>query len=131
MKHGVWRDIFFKKHAVEEIWRGAVTRLLRHSYDLINPGSLPGLGHIRDKKQWQRYLQAQYGRRWKVHFAKRQIPRSVPEATAGVGGEAQALQRRRGGAQLLRPPHTAVPPADAAPGRDDRALYQSYPGEAF
>nr|WP_323102502.1 transposase [Klebsiella variicola] len=44
IKHGVWRDIFFKKHAVEEIWRGAVTRLLRHSYNLINPGSLPGLG---------------------------------------------------------------------------------------
>ncbi|MGK6038296.1 IS91 family transposase, partial [Klebsiella pneumoniae] len=48
-----------------------VIRLLRHSHDLINPGSLPGLGHIRDKKQWQRYLQAQYGRRWKVHFAKK------------------------------------------------------------
>ena len=71
IRHGVWRDIFFKKHAVEEIWRGAVIRLLRHSYDLINPGSLPGLGHIRDKKQWRRYLQAQYGRRWKVHFAKK------------------------------------------------------------
>nr|WP_260617082.1 transposase [Klebsiella oxytoca] len=50
IKHGVWRNIFFKKHAVEKIWRGAVTRLLRHSYNLINPGSLPGLGHIRDKK---------------------------------------------------------------------------------
>nr|WP_243703037.1 transposase [Klebsiella grimontii] len=71
IKHGIWRDIFFKKHAVEKIWRGAVTRLLRHSYDLINPGGQPGLGHIRDKKQWQRYLQAQYGRRWKVHFAKK------------------------------------------------------------
>uniref|UniRef100_UPI00387E3437 hypothetical protein n=1 Tax=Arsenophonus nasoniae TaxID=638 RepID=UPI00387E3437 len=41
---------FFKKKDVEEIWRGAVIRLLRHSYDLINPGLLPGLGHIRDKK---------------------------------------------------------------------------------
>nr|AMQ11472.1 Mobile element protein [Shigella dysenteriae] len=71
IKHGVWRDIFFKKHAVEKIWRGAVTRLLRHSYNLINPGSQPGLGHIRDKKQWGRYLEAQYGRRWKVHFAKK------------------------------------------------------------
>ena len=71
IKHGVWRNLFFKKYAVEKIWRGAVIRLLRHSYDLINPGRLPGLGHIRDKKQWQRYLQAQYGRRWKVHFAKK------------------------------------------------------------
>ncbi|MCE7489050.1 transposase [Klebsiella sp. JB_Kp008] len=49
IKHGVWRDLFFKKQPVEEIWRRAVTRLLRHSYDLINPGGQPGLGHIRDK----------------------------------------------------------------------------------
>ncbi|WGM08360.1 transposase (plasmid) [Arsenophonus nasoniae] len=48
-KHSVWRKLFFKKKDVEEIWRGAVIRLLRHSYDLINPGLLPGLGHIRDK----------------------------------------------------------------------------------
>nr|WP_249324838.1 transposase [Enterobacter mori] len=71
IKHGVWRDIFFKKQAVEEIWRGSVIRLLRHSYDLINPGSLLGLGHICDQKQWLRYLQAQYGRHRKVHFAKK------------------------------------------------------------
>ncbi|MEQ4963008.1 hypothetical protein ABN106_22865 [Enterobacter hormaechei] len=44
IKHGVWRDLFFKKQPVEEIWRGAVIRLLRHSYDLINPGRLPGWG---------------------------------------------------------------------------------------
>ncbi|HFD7920429.1 TPA: transposase [Klebsiella variicola] len=67
IKHVDWRDLFFKKHAVEEIWRGA----LRHSYNLINPGRLPGLGYIRDKKQWQRYFPAQCGRRWKVHFAKK------------------------------------------------------------
>ncbi|MCG7803983.1 MULTISPECIES: transposase [Enterobacter] len=71
VKHGVWRALFFKKKVVEEIWRGAVIRLLRKSYDLINPGSLPGLGHIRDREQWRRYLQAQYGRHWKVHFAKK------------------------------------------------------------
>ncbi|QBY45757.1 IS91 family transposase [Arsenophonus nasoniae] len=70
-KHSVWRKLFFKKKDVEEIWRGAVIRLLRHSYDLINPGLLPGLGHIRDKKHWRRYLRAQYGRYWKVHFAKK------------------------------------------------------------
>uniref|UniRef100_UPI00373AF5B6 hypothetical protein n=1 Tax=Raoultella ornithinolytica TaxID=54291 RepID=UPI00373AF5B6 len=63
IKRGVWRAFFFKKHSVEEIWRGAVIRLLLQSHDLINPGSLPGLGNIHDKKQWQRYLQAQYGRR--------------------------------------------------------------------
>ncbi|ENT7860482.1 transposase [Salmonella enterica] len=71
IRHDVWRELFFKKHAVEEIWRGAVIRLLRHSYELINPGRLPGLGHIRNKKQWRWYLQAQYGRCWKVHFARK------------------------------------------------------------
>ncbi|UAN18817.1 IS91 family transposase [Enterobacter asburiae] len=71
MKHGVWKSIFFKKQAVEKIWRTAVTELLRDNYDRINPASLPGHGHLRDEKQWRRYLQAQYGRRWKVHFAKK------------------------------------------------------------
>ena len=71
IKHNTWRSLFFKKKAVEKIWRGAVIRLLRESYDRIKPGSLPGLGHIRDETQWQRYLKAQYGRYWKVHFAKK------------------------------------------------------------
>ncbi len=39
IKHGVWRALFFKKKAVEEIWRGAIIRLLRHIYDLIAPGT--------------------------------------------------------------------------------------------
>lgn len=71
MKHGGWKNIFFKKSAVEDIWRTAVTELLRDSYEQVAPGNLPGLGHIRDERQWRRYLQAQYGRRWKVHFAKK------------------------------------------------------------
>lgn len=71
VKHGIWKDIFFKKNKVEEIWRNAVTELLRDSYERINPGSLPGYGHLRDEKQWRRYLDAQYGRYWKVHFAKK------------------------------------------------------------
>lgn len=32
IKYGVWRELFFKKHAVEESWRSMATRLLRHSY---------------------------------------------------------------------------------------------------
>lgn len=54
---------------------------------------------------------------------ERQISGPVPEATTGVGGEAEA--------PLLRPPDAAVPAADADPGGDARALYQSYPGEAL
>ncbi|RAP71429.1 putative transposase, partial [Candidatus Erwinia dacicola] len=44
--------------AVEKIWRNAVIRLLRDSYAQIMPSMLPDLGHIRDERQWRRYLQA-------------------------------------------------------------------------
>lgn len=71
IQHDGWRDIFFKKKKVEEIWRTAVIRLLRDSYERISPGSLPRLGHLRDETQWRRYLKAQYGRHWKVHFARK------------------------------------------------------------
>ncbi|EEQ00954.1 Transposase [Yersinia rohdei ATCC 43380] len=56
---------------MEKIWRGAVIRLLSESYDRINPGSLPVLGHIRDETQWRRYLKVQHGRYWKVYLAKK------------------------------------------------------------
>ena len=94
VKNDVWRNLFFKKKAVEEIWRGAVIRLLRASHDRINPGSLPGLGHIRGERQWQRYLQAQYQRYWKVHFAKK---------TRGAWLSVKYLGR-----YLKRPPVAAV-----------------------
>ncbi len=64
-------------------------------------------------------------------LAERQISGPVPEATARVSSEAEALQRWCHGAPLLRPPDAAVPAADADAGGDDRALYQSYPGEAL
>ena len=53
VKHNVWRSLFFKKKAVETIWRPAVIRLLRGSYDRIMPGMLPGLGHWRSSRMWQ------------------------------------------------------------------------------
>ena len=58
VKHGVWRSLSFQKKLVETIWRTAVIRLLRGSYDRILSGMLPDLGHIRDERQWQCYLQA-------------------------------------------------------------------------
>ncbi|EIY0670573.1 transposase [Salmonella enterica] len=39
VKNGVCHELFFRKKAVEEIWCGAMTRLLHHSCGLINPGS--------------------------------------------------------------------------------------------
>jgi hypothetical protein len=92
-------------------WRGAVIRLLRASYDRVNPATLPGHGHIRDEKQWKRYLQAQYQRHWKVHFAKKTHggavftsttttkPSSI-NARADPGGDAVALRQPYPGTTL-------------------------------
>ncbi|RAP70109.1 transposase [Candidatus Erwinia dacicola] len=100
VKHGAWRVLFFKKkQQVETIWRDAIIRLLRASQDRVNPGKLPNLGHICDEKQWKRYLQAQYQRHWKVHFAKRPaglgaaIPRPLSETPASGGVATPSLPR--------------------------------------
>ncbi|EMB4113001.1 hypothetical protein P7W34_003804 [Serratia marcescens] len=59
IKHGTWRQLFFKKKEVEAIWRNAVIYLLRDNYAQINPGPLPGLGHIRNEERWHRYVRHQ------------------------------------------------------------------------
>ena len=60
-------------------------------------------------------------------LAQREIPRALPEASAGGGVSAATLQRRSRGTSLPRSPHTAIQTANAEPGRDDRALYQPHP----
>ncbi|EBS4373291.1 hypothetical protein DQD18_15095 [Salmonella enterica subsp. enterica serovar Oranienburg] len=47
VKNGVCHELFFRKKAVEEIWCGAMTRLLHHRCGLINPGSHQGGAHPR------------------------------------------------------------------------------------
>lgn len=60
------------------------------------PGTLPGMGHVRDERQWCRYLQAQYALYWKVlHFAKK---------TRGAWHSVKYLGR-----YLKRPPVSAPP----------------------
>ncbi|BEO21292.1 hypothetical protein SMQC19_46390 (plasmid) [Serratia marcescens] len=49
VKHHVWRQLFFKKKAVEAIYRNAVVHLLRNNYAQITPGAMTGLGHIRNE----------------------------------------------------------------------------------
>ena len=93
VKHSTWRNLFFKKKEVESIWRNAVVYLLRDNYARINPGALPGLGHIRNEDRWYRYLHAQYRRCWKVHFAKK---------TRGAWRSVKSLGR-----YLKRPPVAA------------------------
>ncbi|MFB9087565.1 transposase [Erwinia tracheiphila] len=118
---------------------GAVTRLLRGSYERVSPGTLPGLGHIRDERQWRRYLKAQYGRHWKVHFAKK--TRGAWHSVKFLGRylkrppvSASRLRHYAGGAVVHhyldhRTGKHKTP--DAESGRDDRALYQPRSGAAF
>jgi hypothetical protein len=70
-EYGTWKPIFFKKKDVEKVWRSAVIRLLRDAYFQLQPNTLPGFGHIRDYPTWCRYLNAQFKRYWKLHFAKK------------------------------------------------------------
>ncbi|WP_411569364.1 transposase [Serratia sp. UGAL515B_01] len=73
LKHGVWRPIYFKKKIVEGYWRQAVIALLRESYASLD---LPAAGYqlIRDYREWCQFLEAQFQRRWKIHFAKKTKP---------------------------------------------------------
>lgn len=73
LKHGVWRPVYFKKKIFERYWRQAVIALLRESYASLD---LPAAGyqHIRDYRdyrEWYQYLEVQFQRRWKIHFAKK------------------------------------------------------------
>ncbi|WWK02126.1 transposase [Erwinia aphidicola] len=70
LKHGVWRPVYFKKKIVERYWRQAVIALLRESYASLN---LPAAGYqlIRDYREWCQFLEVQFQRRWKIHFAKK------------------------------------------------------------
>ena len=55
---------------VERYWHQAVIALLRqHSASLDLPGA--GYRHIRDYREWCQFLESQYQRRWKIHFAKK------------------------------------------------------------
>lgn len=70
LKHGIWRHIFFKKKIVERYWRQAVITLLRNNYPSLNlpTASYP---HIRNYREWCQFLEVQFQRRWKIHFAKK------------------------------------------------------------
>ncbi len=70
LKQAVWRTLFFKKNRVEQIWRISVIRLLRRHYDTLDM-SAAGHEHIRDFMEWNRFLEVQYQRCWKVHMAKK------------------------------------------------------------
>lgn len=69
-QHNVWRSIFFKKKVAERYWRLAVITLLRHSYGQLDLSD-PAYAHIRDYREWCQFLESQFQRRWKVHFAKK------------------------------------------------------------
>ncbi|AVX40587.1 IS91 family transposase [Yersinia massiliensis] len=70
LKYGVWRPVYFKKKIVERYWRQAVITLLRESYASLNL-SAAGYPLIRDYREWCQFLEVQFQRRWKIHFAKK------------------------------------------------------------
>ncbi|MGJ3355922.1 transposase [Providencia sp. Je.9.19] len=70
LKHGIWRPIFFKKKIVERYWRQTIIVLLRRNYAAFNLLAA-GYPHIRDYREWCQLLEAQFQRRWKIHFAKK------------------------------------------------------------
>jgi len=70
LKHGVWRPIYFKKKVVEAYWRQAVIKLLRESYAELDLSDANYV-HIRDYREWCQFLEVQFQRCWKIHFAKK------------------------------------------------------------
>jgi len=84
---GDWQHITF-----------TMPHLLRHSYTLITRGSLQGRAISTTKNSWVAICSALRApledpllEEDPRSLAKRQIPRLVPEATAGIGGKAPAL----------------------------------------
>ncbi len=70
-KTWTWKPIFFKAKETESCWRDAIITLLREQYGEIDLSAEP-YAHIREKRDWHHFLDSQYQRYWKVHFAKRQ-----------------------------------------------------------
>ncbi len=54
----------------ERYWRQAVIALLRQHYASLDLAAA-GYRHIRDYREWCQFLESQYQRRWKIHFAKK------------------------------------------------------------
>ena len=67
---GAWQPIFFKLKNTEACWRAAVIALLRKHYDnlVLTFDDAPFVRHASD---WSRFLDSQYRRHWKLHFAKK------------------------------------------------------------
>ena len=55
---------------VERYWRQAVIALLRESYVTLDLAAA-GYQHIRDYLEWCQFLEVQFQRHWKIHFAKK------------------------------------------------------------
>lgn len=67
---GVWKPIYFKLKNTEACWRAAVITLMRKHYDHLDL-TFDGAPFVRHAVDWSRFLDSQYRRRWKLHFAKK------------------------------------------------------------
>jgi len=88
--------IYFKKKVVEAYWRQAVIKLLREIYATLDL-SAAGYTHIRDYREWCQFLEVQFQRHWKIHFAKK-----TKHARQNVSNIGRYLKRPPMAASALR-----------------------------
>jgi hypothetical protein len=69
LKTGAWKPIYFKVEETMACWRYAVITLLREQYNDLDL-SAERYNHLREERDWVHFLDSQYQRYWKVHFAK-------------------------------------------------------------
>ena len=65
-----WVPIYFKKNLIEKFWRQNVIRLLRKHYSELSLDNAD-YGHIKDYRQWSRFLDSQYRRKWRINMGKK------------------------------------------------------------
>jgi hypothetical protein len=70
LKTGEWKPIYFKTKETEACWRYAIITLLREQYGDLDL-SAERYSHIREERDWSHFLDSQYQRRWKLHFAQK------------------------------------------------------------
>lgn len=108
LKHGAWRQIYFKNKIVGRYWRQTVIALLRESHASLN---LPAAGYqlIRECREWCQFLEVRFQQRWKIPLyqkdptcpAKRQLPRPLSETATDRSLKTASLQRRSRCSSLL------------------------------
>jgi len=67
---GEWKPIYFKSKETEACWRYEIIKLLRKQYANLDL-SAERYSHIKEERDWSHFLDSQYQRHWKLHFAQK------------------------------------------------------------